>query len=422
MFNSKILSDEVSRKKLMQLIAGLTMGVHTASLSSFAAASGSTGSRKKVVRIHLSGGMSHMDSFDPKPKQVDMMGKTDVIKTNTGEEISAYFPETAKRMDRLALVRSMVSPEGDHRRAEYLHKTSYQMIGTIKHPFLGAWMQQQYGVMNEDLPPSVNIRDSRGAGFLGSSYDPFKINQPKAALKGLVMDNPTSDESIELLQLMADVRRDFHKSNPVPGADDYRKYYNDSIRLMQSKDLIAFDVSQDSDAAKKMYNIPHGDSFHLARRLLEANVQFIGIGIGGWDHHLNLWEDNFFPTQAKNFDKAFNVFLDDLEQRGLLKDSVVAVSTDFGRTPRIDQDRKGRNHYSKAFFSLLAGAGVKTGLVYGKTDERAEKVVENPVGPVNFNATLAKLAGLDLKKEIYSPDNRPFTVARGGVVVPGLMA
>jgi hypothetical protein len=422
MFNSKKYSDELSRKTVVQSLAGLTLGVQAASMPSFAAASNASSGRKKMVRIFLNGGMSHMDSFDPKPKQVDMMGNTTVIKTNTGEEISAYFPESAKRMDRLALVRSMVSPEGDHRRAMYLNQTSYKMIGTIKHPNFGAWMQKQHGVINEDLPGSVNINDSFGAGFLGTSYDPFSVSQPKDALKGLMMDNPTSEESIELLRLMADVRRDFHKSNPVPGADDYRRYYNDSIKLMQSKDLAAFDLSKESDTMKKKFDIPYGDQFLLARRLLEADIQYISVGIGGWDHHLNLWDDNVFPMQASNFDKAFNVFLDDLEERGLLKDTIVAVSTDFGRTPVIDQDRKGRNHHRKAFFSLLAGAGVKTGTVYGKTDERAEKVVENPVDPINFNATLAKLAGLDLKREIYSPDNRPFTVARGGAVIPGLFA
>ena len=422
MLNHKINNlNELQRKTLLQSIAGLTLGVGSATAPAFASPSVSSG-RKKVVRIFLDGGLSHMDSFDPKPKQVDMMGNTETIKSNTGEDISAYFPESAKRLDRLAVIRSMVSPEGDHTRALYLQQTSYKLIGTIKHPCFGAWMQKQKGVMNEALPPSVNIKDSFDAGFLGSSYDPFTVNDPKAALKGLVMDNPTSDESLELLKLMADVRRDFHKANPVPGADDYRKYYNDSIKLMQSKDLSAFDISSEEESIKKLYDIPYGDQFLLARRLLEANIQYISVNIGGWDHHLNLWDNNIFPMKAREFDKAFNVFMDDLEKRGLLKDTIVAVSTDFGRTPVIDQIRKGRNHHRKAFISLLAGAGVKTGTIYGKTDERAIEVVENPVDPINFNATLAQLAGLDLKKEIYSADNRPFTVARGGATVPGLMA
>jgi len=417
----KNLSNEVSRKTVMQGIAGLALGVKVG-LPAFAASPTSSSGGKKVVRIFLDGGMSHIDSFDPKPQSPDLMGNTKVIETNTGEKLSAYFPETAKRMDRIALVRSMVSPEGDHQRAVYLQQTSYALIGTITHPCFGAWMQKQNGVLNEALPASVNITSSHTAGFMGSSFDPFNVNNPKDALRGLVMDNPTSEESLELLKLMADVRRDFHKQNPVPGADDYRMYYNDSIKLMQSKDLSAFDLGLEAKETKARYNITHGDQFLLARRLLEANIQYLSIGIGGWDTHLNLWDEDNFPKKAADFDRAFNVFLDDLEARGLLRDTIVSVSTDFGRTPNIDVIRKGRNHHRKSFFSILAGAGVKKGIIYGKTDDQAMSVIENPVDPINFNATLAKLAGLDLNKEIYSPDNRPFTVARGGEVVSGLMA
>lgn len=283
-------------------------------------------------------------------------------------------------------------------------------------------MQKQKGVINPDLPASVNINSNMGAGFLGSSFDPFVVTNPKAALKGLVIEEPTSEDSLELLKLMADVRRDFHKSNPVPGAEDYRKYYNDSIKLMQSKDLNAFNITQEEESMKKIYDIPFGDQFLLARRLIEANIQYISVNIGGWDDHLNFWDDNVFPNRAKKFDKALNVFLDDLEKRGLLKDTIVAVNTDFGRTPEIDVDRKGRNHHRTASVALLSGAGVKTGIIYGKTDERAMKVVEKPVDPISFNATLAHLADLDLNREIYSSDNRPFTVARGGNVVSEILS
>ena len=125
--------------------------------SADSSASTSTG-KKKVVRIFLPGGMTHMDSFDPKPQTPELMGNTKAIKTNTGEEISGYFPMTAKRMDRIALIRSMVSPEGDHQRGRYLLETSYPLLGTIKHPCFGAWMQRINGVQNDALPPSVNIR------------------------------------------------------------------------------------------------------------------------------------------------------------------------------------------------------------------------------------------------------------------------
>lgn len=416
------LDSELSRRSVMQGIAGMTLGVSAAMPNAFSetSAAGVTG-KKKVVRIFLSGGMTHMDSFDPKPQTPELMGDTKVVKTNTGEEISAYFPMLAQRMDRLALIRSMVSPEGDHGRGRYLLETSYPLLGTIKHPNFGAWMQKLNGIQNEALPASVHIRSGSSAGFLGSKFDPFKVNNPKDPLKGLVMDDPKSEGSIELLKLMADVRRDFHKDYRFENVESYAQYYNDSIRLMHSDDLKAFDLSQEDKKAKAMYNIAHGDSFLLARRLLEADVQYVAINIGGWDDHNDLWEPTNFPRKAGDLDKALATFFDDLYDRGLFKDTIVSVNSEFGRTPRISS-RKGRDHHRKAFFSILAGSGVKNGIIYGKTDDRATSVIENPVSPRDFNATLAKLAGLDLNKEIFSPDNRPFTVARSGKPVPGLIA
>lgn len=413
------LKDELSRRTMMQHIAGLTLGVSAAMPNAFS--NTAPKGAKKVVRIFLPGGMTHIDSFDPKPQSPEIMGNTKPIKTNTGEEISGYFPMLAKRMDKLALIRSMVSPEGDHQRGRYLLETSYKLLGTIKHPNFGAWMQKLNGTQNDALPASVHIRSGYNAGFLGSNYDPFVVSNPKDPLKGLVMKDPKSEESIELLQLMADVRRDFHKEYSFENVDAYGQYYNDSIKLMHSDDLKAFDLTQEDKRSKAKYNITHGDTMLLARRLLEADVQYVSLNIGGWDHHNDLWSDDVFPNKARDLDKALATFLDDLYERGMYKDTIVTVNSEFGRTPRISS-RKGRDHHRKAFFSIMAGAGVKNGIIYGKTDDKATSVVENPVDPIEFNATLAHLAGLNLNKEIYSPDNRPFTVARGGKVIPALIA
>lgn len=411
------LSDEVSRRKVMQGIAAMTLGLN-ASLPNASAASSSN--KKKVVRIFLPGGMSHMDSFDPKPQTPELMGNTKVVKTNTGEEISAYFPRMAQNMEKLALIRSMVSPDADHYLARYIMETSYRALGTIKHPSFGAWMQRLNGVQNKTLPPTVNIRSKFGAGYLGTSYDPFIVNNPKDALKGLIMEDPKSEKNMRFLRLMADVRRDFHKDYHFRGVEDYRQYYNDSIKLMHSKDLEAFDLSKEDKASAKRYEITHGENFLLARRLLEADVQYINMNIGGWDDHNDLWEEENYPKKAKALDNAIATFLEDLYERGLLESTIVTVNSEFGRTPKISA-RKGRDHFHKAFFGIIAGAGVKGGTIYGRTNDQASNP-ENPVTPPDFNATLAKLAGLDTEKEIFSPDNRPFTIARDGKVVSDIIA
>jgi len=220
--------------------------------------------------------------------------------------------------------------------------------------------------------------------------------------------------------LMADVRKDFHNEYRFKGVEDYRQYYNDSIKLMFSKDLEAFDLSKEDKTSAKKFDIPHGDNFLLARRLLQADVQYISMEIGGWDDHYDLWDEENYPKKANDLDRALATFFEDLALHGLLDSTVVTVNSEFGRTPKITA-RKGRDHYHKAFFGIMAGAGVKAGTIYGKTDDQASSV-ESPVSPSDFNATLATLVGIDVNKEIYSPDNRPFTIARGGTPIKALMA
>lgn len=281
-------------------------------------------------------------------------------------------------------------------------------------------MQKLNGVQNEALPASVNINNNYGGGYLGTAYDAFVVKNPQDALKGLVLEDPKSEKSMRLLKLMADVRRDFHKEYRFRGVEDYRQYYNESIKFMHSKDLDTFDLSKEAKDSAKKYDIPHGDKFLLARRLLDVDVQYISINIGGWDDHNELWDQEKFPKRAGDVDLAISTFLADLYERGLLDSTVVAVNTEFGRTPKISPEI-GRGHFNKAFSGLLAGAGVKGGAVYGKTNDQGSKPIENPVSPMDFNATLAKLVGMDIEKEIFSSTNRPFTVARSGKPVQGVM-
>jgi hypothetical protein len=242
---------ELSRRTLINHTAALTLGV-SAGGNLFSDTSSSQRG-KKVIRIFLGGGCSHLDTFDPKPKSPDLMGNTKTVQSNTGEILSSYLPELSKIMDKFALIRSIVSPEGDHDRGSYLFETSYKTIGTIRHPDMGAWMQKLNGKINPKLPSSVSINGFGKGGFLGANFDPFKVSNPENALKGLVMNEPTSEENIKLLRLMADVRKRFHKNYQFQRAEDYRSYYNEAIRLMQSEDLKAFNISQADKADAKIY-------------------------------------------------------------------------------------------------------------------------------------------------------------------------
>lgn len=381
----------------------------------------SSGQAKQIIQIVLPGGFTQLDSFDPKPQTPSIMGDTKTVPTSNGDILSNYFPELAKRLHKICLIRSMSSPEADHSRASYLLQTSYTMLGTIKHPFLGAWIEKFKGKLNDGLPSSVSINGGGSGGYMGRDYDPFYVGNATNALEGIVKENPTSEENVKLLKLMANVRKKFHQDYKTVDVDSYRTLYNSAIRFMQSDDIKAFDINlEDKGILAKYAKSSYGNRFLLARRLIEHGVQYVTLGVGSWDDHADLW--NVFPPKAKELDMALSTFIDDFFERGLDKNVVFTLTTEFGRSPELDKFRGGRNHHRKTFCSLIGGAGIKPGLIYGKTDDYSQKVIENPVVPVDFNATLAHVLGLPLDKEIYSDTNRPFTVARGGKVIQDLLA
>ena len=192
----------------------------------------------------------------------------------------------------------------------------------------------------------------------------------------------------------------------------YTDMYEDAVKLMRSKDLAAFDLSQEPDGLKERYGRnPFGQGCLLARRLVENGVNFVEVTLGGWDTH----NSNFVnvPDKAETLDLALSTLLVDLERRGMLDDTLVVLATEFGRTPEINAN-EGRDHHPQAFTGLMAGGGIKGGQVYGKTDERGSKVVENAITVPDFNATIGYALGLPLDQVLYSPSMRPFTLAAKG--------
>lgn len=419
-------NDQLSRRAIIQASASLGLGVSSPWVqNAFANKKAYVGKgKKRVVRIFLPGGLSQLDSFDPKPANLDIMGETKVIRTNTGIEVSEYFPELAKRMDKIALIRSMSSEDADHKRAVYLSNNSYAMLGTTKHPGLGAWIHRMKGKINPNLPASVSVGkslSSLSSGYMGAKYDYFrcKANDP---LKGLISGDPKSKAYTKRLQLVTQMRKDFHSRFKHDSVFAYQSFYNDAIKFMRSEDLQAFDIEAEAPKVRERYNVAYGDSMLLARRLIQQGVQFVNVNLGNWDFHYNLWDKDAFPTQGPQVDKVVAIFLDDLVEQGLWKDTIVMFTTEFGRKPDLDHNGKtyGRGHHNRSFCSWLAGGPIRGGLVYGATNENADKIIENEVTVQDYNATVATIMGLNLQKEVYSSDNRPFTVARGGRSVEAL--
>ena len=380
------------------------------------------GRAKSVIYLFMNGGMSHLDTFDPKPG-TEAQGPVEPIATSAdGIQVSEHFPLTASQMKRIAVVRSLQSNQGAHDRGQYFMRTGYTKRGTIQHPAMGAWSLQLSGSANPTLPANVRIgRDSRhpGAGFMESRLAPLPIGDPTAGLQNSQLAKGVSEPRLNgRLKLASDLDAHFRNRYDLKNVRAYTDAYDDAIKLMNSRDLAVFDVSRESQDTRGEYGEnAFGQGCLLARRLVESNVRFVEVSLGGWDTH----QDNFnrMETQAAILDRALATLINDLARRGLLDTTLVVLATEFGRTPTINQNT-GRDHYPKAFTGLFAGGGIRGGQVYGQTDEDGSEVIENAVTIPDFNATIAHAMNLPQDEVITSPSGRPFTVANKGKPITAL--
>ena len=301
--------------------------------------------------------------------------------------------------------------------------TSYQQRATIRHPGIGSWYHKLKGKLNPTLPASVFIgRESRfhgSGGFFEPEFEPLAINEPQSGLKyarRLVDENRFKRR----INLANDIDAEFLKRYHSKPIRAYGHMYADAVRLMDSPDLAAFDIHREDENTKTRYGSePFGQGCLLARRLIEKGVRSVEVSFGGWDTHQNNFTS--IPELCHTMDQAVAALLDDLKHIGKLADTVVVLTTEFGRTPQINQN-VGRDHYPQAFTSVLAGGGFKGGYIHGKTSEGAEEVIEGSMTIPDFNATIAHALGIPVDHVLYSPTVRPFTVAHKGKPQLGLLA
>lgn len=426
--------DDLSRRELMAAAARYCLGVSILPLGLDAALaaddktkgkkgapakaatkpSSAGGKAKHLIYLFMNGAMSQLDTFDPKPKS-KVQGETKPIQTKiAGVQFGQYLPELAKQSDKLAVIRSMNTTTAAHEPARYLMGTSYKPIATTRHPGLGSWIHKELGRLHKELPVAVQVGGGIGPGYLGAEFAPVPIGDPSLGLQNTKSPSYLKDEAfdkrMELSNVFdADFRRQAGKNRKVEGYDDL---YKDAIGLLRSEELKAFDISKESDDQKKAYGDSRfGKGCLLARRLVEHGVRYVEVSLGTWDHHYELW--NKLPNLAADLDKVTSQLLKDLADRGLLKDTLVVIGTEFGRKPEINQNT-GRDHHPAAFSCVLAGGPVKGGQVWGKSDGDAFRVESDGVTPEDFNATIAFAMGIPHDKEIHSPDGRPFTIGNHG--------
>ena len=381
---------------------------------------------RHVIFLYMAGGMTHIDTLDPKPDNGDVMGETTAIDTSAdGIQLGHWLPKTAQEMHRATLLRSLNTNQGAHAQANYLLHTSYQRRGTIVHPTMGAWVSRFTEKLNNTLPSNVRINggsDVLGAGYFEKKHGPLPLGNPNAGIQNVNMAGYVEQDMFnKRLDIAGKFNKSFLGTYPQKQIRAYTDLYDDATRLMKSDDLKAFDLTNEPDAIRDEYGQNNfGQGCLLARRLVESGVRFVEVQLGGWDMHNQVFDA--METRGATLDSGLSSLLKDLDRRGLLSETLVVLASEFGRTPEVKPGRIGRDHHPSAFSALLAGGGIKEGYVHGVSDERGHYVEENGVGMEELNATIAHAMGIRINKTIFSPSGRPFQVSHGAQPIQEIIA
>ena len=429
MLNCSSNYSEPTRRKFMEYAAKACLGVSAMPLLSnhvlAAPKRKSPGKVKNIIFLFMTGAMTHLDTFDLKPG-TDVQGSTTGIKTKVpGMQFGSLLPGLATQADKLAVIRSMHTETADHEGARYLMRTSYKRIATIRHPHMGSMAMHLQGKRNKMLPDNVIIGGEArhpGNGYLDPATSPLPVGDPIRGLENTKgPDYLTQDSFNRRLNLINKFDKSFQSKYKQTKIDAYNEFYQQATGLLSSDELKVFDLKEeDQKKVRDVYGMDRfGQGCLLARRLVEKNVRFVEVTFGGWDMHTDIYDR--LSGRLGILDQAMTALLKDLDQRGLLKETMVVLTTEFGRTPKINQNA-GRDHHPAVFSSVLAGAGIKTGQFYGTSDEEGKYPDDDPVAVDDFNATIATAMGLPLNKEILAPNGRPFRVANEGAPVAGLLS
>jgi hypothetical protein len=391
---------------------------------------GKSAAAKSVIQIFLPGGMSAQESFDPKLyAPVEYRGPLEAVKTKLdGVHFSQSLKETADVADRITVVRSMTHGEAAHERGVHNMFTGYRPSPAVQYPSFGSVVSQQLGA-RENLPPYVCIPNQpniyAGTGYLGSAYGPFSLGSDPGngnfAVRDLSLPSGVDDQRFaDRREMRAVVDAHFSALEKSDALDGMDSFYERAYSLISSdKARAAFAIKDEPDKVRDSYGRNSaGQRMLLARRLVEAGVRFVTLTYGSWDHHDNIKSSN--ASQMPNFDKAFAALIRDLSDRGLLDSTLVMVTTEFGRTPKINKTA-GRDHWPKVFSIALAGGGIKKGYVHGASDATGGEPDSDPLTVEDYAATIYHQMGIDPDKDLIAPGNRPLRIVNGGKVAKELL-
>lgn len=378
--------------------------------------------RKSAILLWMSGGPSTIDIWDMKPGG-STAGEFKPISTAGDVQICEHMPLTAKVMDKLSIVRSMSTREADHMRGRYYMHTGYVPNPNIEHPSYGSVVSHELIDQRPELeiPPFVSVGGgSEGPGFLGMSWAPFNVNS-NGQVRNLDVRPDEMDRLEDRMRALDFLEKGFVSQNRGAAASDHMKILANTVHLMTSKQMDAFKVTKEPKDVQDRYgNDAFGRGCLMARRLVETGVPFVEVDLGGWDNHAGIF--NILRTQRLPvLDKAMSALVEDLNQRGLLKDTAIIWMGEFSRTPRINGNG-GRDHWARAWSVVAGGAGMKGGIAVGKTNEDGTSVETDPYTSQDVMASLCKALGISLETTFTSNNGRPMKIANSGKVIKELFA
>jgi hypothetical protein len=424
----------LSRRDWLKLATAGVLGCSSSgwleSMANAAAASPTRRRKRSCILLWMSGGPSHLDTFDLKPGHANGGPFKEIATAVPGIKISEHLPKIARHMNKMALIRSMSTKEADHGRATYQMRTGHIPGGPVKYPTMGSVFSKELEQPGAELPNFVSIAPFRffspaayGPGFLGPRYAPLVIGEdqqsliaipgrqrtkPEDALKVADLDLPgevDSDRAAARVELLKEMQNDFIETRSGLSPLSHRAAYERAVTLMNSSATKAFRLDEEKKELRDRYgrNL-FGQGCLLARRLIEQNVPFVEVSLAGveslalgWDTHINNFES--VKKLSGVLDPAWSTLMTDLEERGLLQSTLLVWMGEFGRTPKINGNR-GRDHWANSWTTVLAGGGVKDGTT----------VEERPVKTEDLLGTIAKALGIDISHQNQSNVGRPIRV------------
>ncbi|HVX11915.1 MAG TPA: DUF1501 domain-containing protein [Pirellulales bacterium] len=385
---------------------------------------------KSAIFVNLGGGPSHLDTFDPKPQAPDeIRGEFKPIDTSvSGIQISEHLPNLASHTDKFAILRGVSHTLAAHELGSKYLNTGNRPLPSLEFPGYGAVISKEL-TGERDLPPFVAIPNTpQRAGYLGIRYAPLSTESaPRLGkpfnVRGMAMSGGLTVEKVARRQkLLTDLDTLFagyeSANGLVDGLDRFDEQAYEIISSPRARQ--AFDIARErQEVAAEFGDTAFGQSCLLAVRLVEAGVRFATVSFGGWDTH----QQNFSRLKDKqlpDLDRGLSSLFKHLELRGLLGSTVVFVTGEFGRTPKINKNA-GRDHWPRAMFVLMGGGGVHCGQVIGASDDHGMGPAGDPISPDQVAASFYHALGIEYEKEYHTNTGRPVMIVREGSLIPGLV-